>query len=84
MDGVNVLYNGYKDYKSYKVYMTIIEPKLSLTAKKIAQKRYLRTDMSGKVVETPGQMLWRVAHHMAKAEINWGANGIVKEAAEKF
>ena len=64
--------------------MTIIEPKLSLTAKKIAQKRYLRTDMSGKVVETPGQMLWRVAHHMAKAEINWGANGIVKEAAEKF
>lgn len=73
-------------------YMKIIEPKLSPTALKIAQKRYLRTDMNGKVVETPGEMFWRVAHHMAKAEVKWpaspsqggGVNGIVKETAEKF
>lgn len=64
--------------------MQIQEPKLSPTAAKIAQKRYLRTDMSGKIVETPGAMLWRVAHHIAKAEINWGTNGIVKDIAEKF
>ena len=64
--------------------MKIIEPKLSPTALKIARKRYLRTDMSEKVIETPGQMLWRVAHHIAKAEINWSGNGIVKETARKF
>ncbi len=40
--------------------------------------------MDGKIIETPGQMFWRVAHHIAKAEINWATNGIVKEIAEKF
>ncbi|MBI2310138.1 adenosylcobalamin-dependent ribonucleoside-diphosphate reductase [Candidatus Collierbacteria bacterium] len=65
--------------------MTIIEPKLSPTAIKISQKRYLRTDMSGKVIETPGEMLWRVARHMAKAEVNWnGGNGKVAEIAVAF
>jgi len=64
--------------------MKIIEPKLSPTAVKIAQKRYLKTDMDGKIVETPGEMFYRVAHHMAKAEIQWSGNGIVKEITEKF
>ncbi|MBI5356613.1 ribonucleoside reductase class II [Candidatus Collierbacteria bacterium] len=64
--------------------MTIIEPKLSPTAVKIAQKRYLRTDMDGKIIETPGEMFYRVAHHMAKAEIQWSGNGIVKEITEQF
>src|SRR3990167_8877554 len=64
--------------------MKIIEPKLSPTALKIARKRYLRTDMSEKVIETPGQMLWRGAPPIAKAEINWSGNGIVKETARKF
>ncbi|MBI4034844.1 MAG: ribonucleoside reductase class II, partial [Candidatus Chisholmbacteria bacterium] len=47
------------------------EPKLTETALEVVRKRYLRTDMKGRPVETPGQMLWRVARHMAKAEINW-------------
>lgn len=62
----------------------IIEPTLSETALKIAKKRYLRTDMKGKVVETPGEMFWRVAEHIAKAEVVWGTNGILRETAEKF
>jgi len=84
VDLVNALYNDYKNYKGYNIYMNIFEPKLSPTAIKIAQKRYLRTDMDGKIVETPGEMLYRVAHHMAKAEIQWSGNGIVKEVTEKF
>jgi len=65
--------------------MKILEPKLSKTALKIAEKRYLRTDMSGKVIETPGEMLWRVAKHMAKSEVNWnGGNGKVAEIAAAF
>lgn len=62
----------------------IIEPKLSKNALEVAKKRYLRTDMKGKTVETVGEMLWRVAYHMAKAEVNWGTNGIVMETATKF
>ena len=62
----------------------IIEPKLTKNAQEVAKKRYLRTDMNGAVVETPGEMLWRVAYHMAKPEVNWAGNGIVMETATKF
>lgn len=62
----------------------IVEPKLTNNAVEVAKKRYLRTDMQGKIVETPGEMLWRVAYHMAKPEVNWAGNGIVMETATKF
>lgn len=62
----------------------ITEPKLSKNAQEVARKRYLRTDMKGRVVETAGEMLWRVAYHMAKPEVSWASNGIVMEMATKF
>ncbi len=57
---------------------------LTPLALEIAKKRYLRTDLKGKVIETPTQLFWRVARHMAKAEINWADNGVVEKTAEKF
>jgi ribonucleoside-diphosphate reductase alpha chain len=64
--------------------MKITEPNLTENAIKITQKRYLKTDMKGKVIESPGEMFWRVAQHLAKAEINWGMNGIVEKTAKEF
>src|SRR3989339_1640373 len=64
--------------------MKIIEPKLTPNALEVAKKRYLRTNMQAEVVETVGEMLWRVAYHMAKPEVNWAGNGIVMEMATKF
>jgi len=61
-----------------------IEPKLTEVGLEVVKKRYLRTDMNGKIIETPGEMLWRVARHMAKAEIQWGENGIVDDIARQF
>ena len=58
--------------------------KLAPLAAEVAKKRYLRTDLKGEVIETVEEMFYRVAHHMAKAEINWGSNGIVEEMTNKF
>ncbi len=57
---------------------------LTPLALEIAKKRYLRTDLEGNILETPSQLFQRVAHHMAKAEINWGSNGVVEKTAEEF
>ncbi|MCX6816678.1 MAG: adenosylcobalamin-dependent ribonucleoside-diphosphate reductase [Candidatus Beckwithbacteria bacterium] len=48
--------------------MKIIEPKQSAMALEITRKRYLMTDRKGRPIETTGEMLWRVAQHMAKFE----------------
>ncbi len=58
--------------------------KLTPLALEIAKKRYLMTDLDGRFTETPTEMFYRVARHMAKAEINWHTNGIVREMSDKF
>ena len=64
--------------------MKIIEPKQSKTALEITRKRYLMSDNKGKIVETVGEMLWRVAQHVAKPEVLWSGSQEVKDIAEKF
>jgi ribonucleoside-diphosphate reductase alpha chain len=52
---------------------------LSEAAKKVLEARYLIKDPSGNPIETPEEMFWRVAKHVAKAESEHG-----EEWAEKF
>ncbi|MHC4714549.1 MAG: adenosylcobalamin-dependent ribonucleoside-diphosphate reductase [Planctomycetota bacterium] len=55
--------------------------KLSLNAIKVLERRYLRKDEAGEVVETPREMFRRVAKAVAAADGNYGSTA---EAEEKF
>jgi ribonucleoside-diphosphate reductase alpha chain len=45
---------------------------LSDNAKTVLQRRYLKKDRDGKIIETPAEMFRRVARHIAKAEKHYG------------
>lgn len=45
---------------------------LSDNARKVLEKRYLKTDSEGSIVETPEQMFKRVAHNIAGPEKKYG------------
>ncbi len=63
------------------------EKTLQLTenALKVLEKRYLKRDENGRIIETPEQMFRRVAHHIALAEEKYGASPEkVKEIEEIF
>lgn len=45
--------------------------KLSVNAIEVLKKRYLRRDLRGEVVETPGELFDRVATHVSRAEANY-------------
>jgi ribonucleoside-diphosphate reductase alpha chain len=57
---------------------------LSENAKRVLERRYLKKDGRGHVVEKPEQMFRRVAHHIAKAEENHGDASHVKKMEEIF
>ncbi len=53
-----------------------INPKdlqFSLNALRVLENRYLLKDVSGRIIETPQEMFWRVARHVARAERKYGA-----------
>lgn len=60
-------------FKTQNSKLKIQEPHLTEVGREVMTKRYLMTDMKGKVLETPGQMFSRVAKHMAKAEVQFNS-----------
>ena len=61
------------------------ELKLSLNSILVLERRYLRKDETGKVIESTAQMFRRVARAMAEVEKNYGkSEKEVKELEEKF
>ncbi len=58
---------------------------LSENAKRVLEKRYLKKDSKGRVIETPEEMFRRVARHIAKAEKKYGGDEAqVKKMEEIF
>ncbi len=59
--------------------------KLSVNAAKVLEKRYLRRDENGKIVETPSQMFRRVADSIAKGdELHGATKEETKKVADDF
>jgi ribonucleoside-diphosphate reductase alpha chain len=52
----------------------LLEPVFSKNAQTVLRKRYLTRSSSGEVLETPAEMLWRVAVSIAAAEKRFGAD----------
>ncbi|MFW6115302.1 MAG: vitamin B12-dependent ribonucleotide reductase [Thermodesulfobacteriota bacterium] len=61
-----------------------IESRLSTNALTVLERRYLRKDEEGKVIETPEEMFRRVAHHVSLAELNYSSEDQVQEVEEAF
>jgi len=59
-------------------------PVLSGNAKRVLERRYLKKDADGKVIETPETMLRRVARHIAKAEEKYGDAAQVARMQQLF
>jgi len=62
------------------------QTKLDLTdnAQTVLQRRYLRKDRSGKVIETPEEMFRRVAKNVASVDAEYRTREEVKETEEEF
>ena len=61
------------------------EPVLTENARRVLEKRYLKKDDRGKVIETPKELLARVAWNLAQAEGLYGGDDAkVRETALKF
>ena len=52
----------------------IAEKYLTKNARIILEKRYLKRDEDNNVIETPDELYWRVARHIARGSENYGAS----------
>ena len=69
---------------SVKTYEGSTTAKLSDNALRVLEKRYLKKDKQGNVIESPDDMFRRVAQTIAAAELNYNAKADVQAWADKF
>src|SRR6266705_3549861 len=73
------------DSKAIQIVEHEPDPKLTDNALRVLQKRYLKKDDKGRVIETPKELFARVAWNLAQAERNYGADeSQVEETARRF
>lgn len=65
--------------------MSIISKNLNLrpNALTIIEKRYLRKNENGEIIETPEEMFYRISHHIVQAENNYKTSKKQKDELEK-
>ena len=61
-----------------------VKPVLSKNSLTVLQKRYLKKDMEGNVIETPEELFWRVAENIAQAEKFYDPNANCEAIADEF
>jgi ribonucleoside-diphosphate reductase alpha chain len=59
-------------------------PVITGNARTVLERRYLKKDPMGRVVESPEKMFRRVARHIAKAEKLYGKEDLVERMEESF
>src|SRR5687768_13477351 len=60
------------------------KPKMTPQAVTVLEKRYMKKDMQGKLIEDPDGMFRRVARNLAEAELLYNPNADVNAWAEEF
>lgn len=73
---------GQREYLTAPAYANVSKIQLSENSIKVLEKRYLRRDIDGALLETPAGMFYRVAYHVAQAERGHG--GDVEEQTKTF
>ena len=61
-----------------------VKPAVTPNSLMVLEKRYLRKDAEGNVVEKPEDMLWRVAENIAQADKNYDAHAELEMTAQEF
>ncbi len=61
-----------------------IEPKITPNSRTVLEKRYLVRDDHGQVHETPAELFWRVARHIAEGDVAYTSGQEVAELAREF
>ena len=57
---------------------------ISENSRRVLERRYLKKDVKGKIIETPKEMFRRVAGNIAKADANYSRKADLKKTEEKF
>ena len=60
------------------------EPVIGKNARTVLERRYLKKDDEGRILETPARMFRRVASHIAQAEKNYGKDAEQVKRAENI
>ncbi|HYT00200.1 MAG TPA: adenosylcobalamin-dependent ribonucleoside-diphosphate reductase [Thermoplasmata archaeon] len=73
------------DSKAIQIVEHEPDPKLTDNARRVLEKRYLKKDDKGRVIETPKELFARVAWNLAQADRNYGADEArLEETARRF
>jgi ribonucleoside-diphosphate reductase alpha chain len=85
--GTKLIEFGYEALSDFRLDASMLvksDLSLSLNARTVLERRYLKKDPNGQVIESPDEMFKRVARHIAAAEEAYGGPDDVRKMEELF